>query len=173
MPTVPVASAEAIGFDPRRLERAYGLIQRWVDTDRVPAATLCVGRRGRMVAPRFFGRQRPEASAPALRDDSLFLVASITKPVTATAAMLLVERGQVALQDRVADFVPDFAQNDKQEVRLLHLPEVVGPTETPATTLITCGGEFDYVNGEYLSRMVVRATLVETISTPQASPPAS
>jgi CubicO group peptidase (beta-lactamase class C family) len=121
MPTVPIASAEAVGFDQRRLERAYGAIQRWVDADRVPAATLCVGRRGRMVAPRFFGRQRPEANAPPLRDDSLFLVASITKPVTATAVMLLVERGQVALQDRVADFVPDFAQNDKQEVRLLHL----------------------------------------------------
>jgi hypothetical protein len=53
------------------------------------------------------------------------------------------------------------------------LAEVVGPTDTPATTLITCGGEFDYVNGEYLSRMVVRATLVETISTPQASTPVS
>ena len=53
------------------------------------------------------------------------------------------------------------------------LGEVVGPTDTPSTTLITCGGEFDYVNGEYLSRVVVRATLVETVSTPEASTPAS
>jgi hypothetical protein len=51
------------------------------------------------------------------------------------------------------------------------LAEVVGPTDTPSVTLITCGGEFDYVNGEYLSRMVVRGTLVETVSTPQASTP--
>jgi hypothetical protein len=51
------------------------------------------------------------------------------------------------------------------------LAEVVGPTDFPAVTLITCGGEFDYVNGEYLSRMVVRGTLVETVSTPEATPP--
>lgn len=41
------------------------------------------------------------------------------------------------------------------------IAELVGPTEDPVLTLITCGGEFDYVNGEYLSRMVVRAALVE------------
>jgi hypothetical protein len=51
------------------------------------------------------------------------------------------------------------------------LAEVVGPTDVPAVTLITCGGEFDYVNGEYLSRMVVRGTLVDTVSTPEATPP--
>lgn len=41
------------------------------------------------------------------------------------------------------------------------ITELVGPTEDPKLTLITCGGEFDYANGEYLSRMVVRASLVE------------
>lgn len=49
------------------------------------------------------------------------------------------------------------------------LQEVVGLTERPAVTLITCGGEFDYANGEYLSRMVVRGTLVERIGTPEAT----
>ncbi len=40
------------------------------------------------------------------------------------------------------------------------IDEIVGPTDAPALTLITCGGEFDYDTGEYLSRMVVRATRV-------------
>ncbi|MDP9367989.1 MAG: sortase [Chloroflexota bacterium] len=40
------------------------------------------------------------------------------------------------------------------------IDEIVGPTDAPALTLITCGGEFDYATGEYLSRMVVRATRV-------------
>lgn len=52
------------------------------------------------------------------------------------------------------------------------LQEVVGITERPAVTLITCGGEFDYANGEYLSRMVVRGTLIEQAGT-QAPTPAS
>jgi CubicO group peptidase (beta-lactamase class C family) len=97
------------------------MLQRWVETDRIPAAALCVGRRGRMLAPRFFGRQRPEAGSPPLREGAVFLVASITKPVTVTAVMLLVERGELGLEDRVATFIPRFAANGKQEVQVRHL----------------------------------------------------
>lgn len=50
------------------------------------------------------------------------------------------------------------------------LQDVVGPTDVPSVTLITCGGEFDYVNGEYLSRMVVRATLIAPEGTPESTP---
>lgn len=50
------------------------------------------------------------------------------------------------------------------------LQEVVGITEQPAVTLITCGGEFDYANGEYLSRMVVRGTLIEQAGTQAPTP---
>ena len=50
------------------------------------------------------------------------------------------------------------------------LQEVVGPTDIPSVTLITCGGEFDYANGEYLSRMVVRGTLIVPEGTPESTP---
>jgi CubicO group peptidase (beta-lactamase class C family) len=118
---LPLGTAADQGFDAARLNRAYDLLQRWVDTERLPAAALCVGRKGRALPPRFFGRQRPEAGAPALREDALFLIASITKPITATAIMLLVERGQLSLHDPVTDFLPDFARNGKQDTRILHL----------------------------------------------------
>jgi CubicO group peptidase (beta-lactamase class C family) len=120
MTDLPLARPAEIGFDLSRLQRAYDLLQDWTRTDKVPAAALCVGRHGKAVEPRFFGRQRPGADAP-LRPDALFLVASITKPVTATAVVLLVERGLVALEDRVAAYVPRFAQNGKQDVQLRHL----------------------------------------------------
>src|ERR1700722_13777526 len=110
-----------IGFDQPRLQRAYDTLQQWAEKDQVPAASLCVGRRGRTVEPRFFGRQRPDAKAPRLRADSLFLTASITKPVTVTAVMMLVERGLLTLEDRVARFVPRFAANGKQDVTVRHL----------------------------------------------------
>src|SRR5262249_39757197 len=77
-----------------------------------PSSALCVGRRGKTVEPRFFGPVRP---------DALFLVASLTKPVTVAAVMLLVERGQVMLDDPVALYVPKFGQNGKRDVRLRHL----------------------------------------------------
>jgi CubicO group peptidase (beta-lactamase class C family) len=121
MAAVPVARPEEIGFDPMRLQRAYDLLGRWVEQDRIPAAGLYLGRRGHMVEPRFFGRQRPERSALPLRHDSLFLVASITKPVTATAIMILAERGQITLEDKVAAYVPRFAAHAKGEVQIRHL----------------------------------------------------
>jgi hypothetical protein len=64
MAELPLANPDAIGFVPARLQRAYDLLEHWVRTDKVPAASLCVGRRGRLVELRFFGRQRPEAQAP-------------------------------------------------------------------------------------------------------------
>jgi len=121
MPSLPVAKPEALGLDPRRLKRGEELLQNWIATDRLPAAGWVVGRRGRMLEPRFVGRQAPAKNAPPLRRDALFLVASITKPVTVAAAMLLVERGLLTLEDKVATIVPRFGVNGKGEVQVRHL----------------------------------------------------
>ncbi|MBY0523892.1 MAG: beta-lactamase family protein [Gemmataceae bacterium] len=121
MPDFPLAKPEAIGLDPARLQRAYDLLQRWVERDKLPAAGICVGRRGKAVEPRMFGRLRPEAKAPPLPKDALFLIASPTKPVTCTALMMLVERGELTIEEKVATFVPKFAANGKQDVQVRHL----------------------------------------------------
>jgi CubicO group peptidase (beta-lactamase class C family) len=56
-----------------------------------------------------------------LKPDALFLVASITKPIIVTAAMILLERGELLLSDAVAAFVPEFAKHDKEAVEIRHL----------------------------------------------------
>jgi len=114
------AKPEEAGFVPARLERAFDLLAEWVKQDRLPAAGCCVGRKGKMVEPRLFGRQRPDQPTP-LRPDAQFLVASLTKPLTVTAVLLLVERGLLGLADPVAQYVPRFAQQGKEDVRLHHL----------------------------------------------------
>ena len=58
MSGLPLSRPEAMGLDPSRLQRAGGLLQQWIDTDKVPAIGLCVGRRGLMLEPRLVGRQR-------------------------------------------------------------------------------------------------------------------
>ncbi|MBI2805199.1 MAG: beta-lactamase family protein [Planctomycetes bacterium] len=121
MSAVPIGKPESMGLDPIALRRADDLVQRWLKEDRIPAAGWCVGRRGRMIEPRLVGRQRAAKNAPALRKEALFLVASITKPVTVTAVMMLLERGQLALDNRVADFIPAFAGNGKRDVTIRHL----------------------------------------------------
>lgn len=50
------------------------------------------------------------------------------------------------------------------------LQELMGPTDTATLTIFTCGGQFDYVNGEYLSRTVVRAHLDQPPATPASTP---
>src|SRR6516164_2625086 len=121
MPNTPLTRAEEIGLSSERLQNVYDLLEQAVRADKLPGAVLCVGRRGGVLEPRFFGRQRPDAGAPALRKDALFLVASITKPVTAIAVMLLLERGRITLEDPVVEWVPKFGRRGKEAVLIPHL----------------------------------------------------
>jgi CubicO group peptidase (beta-lactamase class C family) len=121
MDRLAFAHPQEIGLDPASLQRAYDLLQNWCEIDQLPSATLCVGRKGKVVEPRFFGRQRIEKDSPPLAKDALFLIASISKPVTVTGVMLLVERGELTLSDKVAKFVPRFAANGKGEIQVRHL----------------------------------------------------
>lgn len=112
---------EEAGFDAARLQRAYALLDQAAEEGRIPSGALLVGRRERAIAPHAAGRlQLDQGNSPAVKD-SIFLVASITKPVTATAAMMLVERGLLMLTDRVSDHLPEFAANGKEDVRVRHL----------------------------------------------------
>ena len=105
---MPHAKPDDIGIDARRLEVAYDLLTKWTagPDAPIPGAALLVGRKGKVVSPRFFGRQGPEKDAPAIRKDAMFLMASITKPVVYLGAMMLVERGLLNLTDRVTRYVP-------------------------------------------------------------------
>jgi CubicO group peptidase (beta-lactamase class C family) len=87
----------------------------------VPGGAILVGRSGKTVAPRYFGRQGPEADAEPLRRDAMFYMASVTKPVVYLGAMLLVERGQLNLSDRVTRYVPEFTGQGKETAQVLHL----------------------------------------------------
>src|SRR5262245_37332128 len=121
MPTLLVAKAAEIGLDPVRLQRAIDLLRHWTESGKVPAAGLCIGRKGKMLEPILIGRQRPNKDAPPLRQDALFLVASITKPVTVGAVMMLVERGELTLEDRVGRILPRFSGREREGIQVRHL----------------------------------------------------
>ncbi|MBN9117795.1 MAG: serine hydrolase, partial [Planctomycetes bacterium] len=98
---LPVARPEDIGIDAKQLRRAYDLLDAWTagKDAPVPGGAIIVGRHGKVLSPHFSGRQGPEPDAPPVRKDGMFLMASITKPVVYTAAMMLVERGLLNLTD--------------------------------------------------------------------------
>src|SRR5258708_5292389 len=121
MSGLSLANPGEIGFDPVRLQRAFDLLKKWADTDKIPNAGLAVGRKGKMIEPLLVGRQRAEKDAPPIRKDALFLVASITKPLTVGAAMMLVELGELAVEDRVHRFIPKFTGDGRDDINIRHL----------------------------------------------------
>ncbi len=121
MSLLTIAPAENCGLDPQRWNTALDIVRTWTEQDRVPAAAILVGRRGMTPGPQLFGRQRVDANSPPLRDDAVFLIASITKPIVAMGAMLLIERGQLTLNDRVTDFLPEFGKKGKYATTIRNL----------------------------------------------------
>ncbi len=107
-------------FEPQRLERAWALLAKWTADDNLPAAAAVVGSSRGVSLPRHFGRQRVAADSPALSRDALFLIASPTKPIVATALMMLVEAGQIQLVDPVIRYVPEFGKLGKRAITLAH-----------------------------------------------------
>ncbi len=114
-------SPETAGLSAGRLDRAYHFLDELTKSGHIPGAALLVARHGVPVTPRTFGHLYLTPDAPPVSPDTIFLVASVTKPVTATAVMLLVERGQIVLDDWVSDIIPEFGVRGKDKVRIRHL----------------------------------------------------
>ena len=120
---LPTARPAEIALDPARLQSAYDLLDEWTSGPQaaIPGGAIAVGRHGKLVEPRLFGRQGPEKDAPPIRRDAIFLLASITKPVVYLGALMLVERGLLNLSDPVTRYLPDFAAHHKEGILVQHL----------------------------------------------------
>jgi len=108
--------ASDVGLDADQLNVATDLLAGHVDAGDFSAASLFVARKGRSVLSRGFGTLRPEAGSAAVEADSIFLLASITKPVTACALMQLVDKGLISLDDPVQQHLPEFTGWDKGQI---------------------------------------------------------
>jgi CubicO group peptidase (beta-lactamase class C family) len=113
--------ASAARFNHGRLDAAVRQIDEEIASGRVGAAALLVARGGVVVIERGFGRISASPDSPPCRADSVFIVASITKPVTATAVMKLVEQGRVRLDERVRKYLPEFRGGERGQVTIRHL----------------------------------------------------
>ena len=100
--------AGQVGFDAGRLGRIDRHFARYVEDGRLPGWLVLVSRRGRIVHLATCGRRDLEADLP-VELDTRFRIYSMTKPVTAVAAMQLYEEGAFSLKDPVAAFIPSFA----------------------------------------------------------------
>lgn len=123
MTSFPLQKADpaANGIRTEQIERLFALIQRHITEGRYPGCQVALARHGRLLIERSFGQAEIGARAQAAADDTLWLLYSNTKVITATALWKLCEQGAFRFTDRVSDHVPEFARNGKRDITVLQV----------------------------------------------------
>lgn len=102
------ALRRAHGFDPEMLARVRPELQAFVDSGELAGIVTLTSHRGVVIQSEAIGWRDLEARDP-MRHDTLFRIASMTKPITSVAALMLVEEGRIALDDSVTRWLPELA----------------------------------------------------------------
>ncbi len=108
MDGVPTAEPEAVGMSSERLERLDTVMQGYVDRNEVAGVVTLVARRGKVVHFSAAGERDAENGA-AMTHDTIFRMASMTKPIASVALMMLYEEGRFQLRDPISKWLPEFA----------------------------------------------------------------
>jgi CubicO group peptidase (beta-lactamase class C family) len=107
-PVLPVAATpEDVGLSSSRLARIEAVTQQHIETGLVPGAVMLVARRGKIAWHKTMGF-RDRAAKDPMRNDSIFRIYSMTKPIVSVAAMMLVEEGRMQISDPVSKYLPEI-----------------------------------------------------------------
>jgi CubicO group peptidase (beta-lactamase class C family) len=104
---LPSATPESVGMSTDRLERLHRGMQAFVDSRQVGGIVTLIAREGKVVDVHAAGFQDVASKTP-MRPDTIFRIASMSKPVTSVAVMMLYEEGKLLLTDPVSRFIPAF-----------------------------------------------------------------
>ena len=108
--------------DENRLSVLDSIIQTSIQNHEIPGAVLLVGHDGKVVYRKAFGNRSLEPTRSAMTVDTIFDIASLTKVVATTpAVMQLVEQGKIRLNDPVVKYIPEFGQNGKGDITVRDL----------------------------------------------------
>jgi len=121
VPTLRSGQPEEAGMSSARLRRLAAVVRRWVDGAQGRPLVVLVARRGIIVWHEAFGRMPVAAGGDPTPLDAVFELMSVTKPLTATALMTLVDDGRVGLNRPVDSYIPEFAGEGKHGVRVRDL----------------------------------------------------
>jgi CubicO group peptidase (beta-lactamase class C family) len=108
-PAAPIVAAppQSVGMSPARLARITTAFNKEVADKKLPGVVMMVARKGRLVYSAALGLRDPK-TADVMRNDTVFRIYSMTKPIVSVAAMLLVEDGKLLLIDPVSKWLPAF-----------------------------------------------------------------
>ena len=126
--SVEANDVEALGMTASGIERIWSVAERLYGSGMYPAIALCVRRHGQVVLDRAIGHAR--GNGPADREDTVrtpatpetpFVIFSASKAMTAVVAHLLDERGLLHIDDRVCEYIPEYAAHGKEVITIEHL----------------------------------------------------
>jgi CubicO group peptidase (beta-lactamase class C family) len=106
---LPVATPESVGMSGKRLERIKAFMQEYIDTNQIAGGVTLVARKGKVVHFEAQGWRYKEENQPMTKD-TLFSLASMTKPIVSTALMMLWEDGKFLLDDPISKWLPSYAK---------------------------------------------------------------
>src|SRR5437870_6485931 len=122
LPSALSAAAAKPARAPNRLAVVDSIVQEAIHAGQIPGAVVLVWHNGQVLYRKAFGYRALEPRRELMTVDTVFDLASLTKVVaTTTAVMQLVEKGEVRLNDPVAKYIPEFAQNGKEDITVRNL----------------------------------------------------
>jgi CubicO group peptidase (beta-lactamase class C family) len=105
--SLPDAKPENVGLSTQRLARIHAMAAKHIDLGDITGSVMLVARKGQIAYVDVQGVMDLESKKPVTRD-TLFRIASMTKPVIGTAVMMMLEEGKLRLEDPVSKFIPEF-----------------------------------------------------------------
>jgi len=164
---LPAAKPEKVGMSAERLNRIKPVMQRYIDENKLPGMITMVARHGKVVHFEKYGLM--DADKP-MQLNTIFRLASMTKPVTSVAVMMLYEEGCFQLDDPVSDYIPEFknvkvySSIDKNE---LHTMDPIRPITIRDLLIHTSGltgvGADSPVDSMYNAANLSKGTLKDMI----------
>lgn len=119
---LPVAAPQSVGMNAAKLEQIEALVNADIADKKLPGAVVIVGHKGKIVYRKAFGNRSLVPTVEKMTVDTIFDVASLTKPVaTATSIVILMEQGKLRLNDTIGKYIPDIDDPEAKKVTILQL----------------------------------------------------
>jgi CubicO group peptidase (beta-lactamase class C family) len=122
----PISRPDQLGFAADRLERVTSAFKGYVESGQIPGAVVLIARKDKVAYFRAFGFRDREQKI-AMTPDSIFRIASMTKPITSIGAMMLAEEGKLDIGAPVSQYLPEFKD---LKVRVEQVDPATGKKET-------------------------------------------
>ena len=105
----PLSEPQVLGFVPERLQRIGVALEAEIAAGTLPGAVLAIARHGKLAYLESFGHLDPATRTP-MRNDALFSIASMTKPLVTVGALMLCEEGRMMVNEPVGKYLPQLAR---------------------------------------------------------------